>query len=168
MNHTRTITTTRIAAAVLIMVGTAGLGTRAAHATDGEVPFRASYSGHAAFTSDTTVAFDGVGIATHLGLGVDHGDAAISGSDSSCPEGLDNAHVETLTAANGDSLTITAHNVACPIGFMQFRGTGVWAVTGGTGRFSDATGFGTFNRGVNFVTQEFSFVLSGTIAAAGA
>ena len=69
-----------------------------------------------------------------------------------------------MTAANGDTLTIAAHNIACPIGFLQFHGTGTWVVTGGTGRFSDVTGAGTFNGGVNFVTEEFSFVISGIAA----
>lgn len=168
MNQTRTMTTSRIVAAMLITLCSAGLGTRAAQATDSVVPFGASYSGHAMFTSDTTVSFDGNGIATHLGLGVNDGDITITGPDSSCPDGLANTHIDTLTAANGDSITITAHDVACPIGFMQFRGTGHWVVTGGTGRFTDATGSGTINGGANFLTQEFSFVMFGTISPPGA
>jgi hypothetical protein len=163
----RSITTPGMAAAMLLAVGAAGLGTTA-HATDPQVPFHASYSGHAVFASDTTVSFDGTGIATHLGLSVDHGDATITGPNNSCAGGLANTHVETLTAANGDTLTITAHNVACPIGSLQFRGTGTWVVTGGTGRFHDVTGSGTFNGRADFATQEFSFVMSGTIAAPGA
>ena len=75
------------------------------------------------FTSDTTVSFDGAGIATHLGLSVDDGDATITGPDGSCPGALANTHVEILPAANGDTLTITAHNVACPTGFLRFHGT---------------------------------------------
>lgn len=167
MNHARTITTSRIVAATVIMVATAGLGTGAAHA-DGDVPFRASYSGHAVFTSETTVSFDGTGIARHLGLGVNHGDITLTGPDSSCPGGLANTHIDTLIGANGDSITITAHDVACPIGFMQFRGTGHWVVTSGTGRFTDATGSGTIGGNADFITQQFSFVMSGTISAPGA
>jgi hypothetical protein len=153
---------------MLLAVGTAGIGTTSAHATDGQVPFKALYAGQAAFTGETTVSFDGTGIATHLGLGVSHGDASITGPDSSCTGGLANTHVETLTAANGDSITITAHNVACPTGSVQFHGTGHWAVTGGTGRFTDTTGSGTFEGNVDFGTQQFSFVMSGTISAPGA
>jgi hypothetical protein len=48
---------------------------------------------------------------------------------------------------------------------MQFRGTGTWVVTGGTGRFSDATGSGTITGGANFITQMFTFEMSGTITA---
>jgi hypothetical protein len=162
MNAIRTRTAS---AATFLALGTAGIGTTAAHAADDQVPFRALYAGQAMFTSDTTVSFEGVGIATHLGLGTDHGDATITGPHSSCPGGLANTHVETLTGASGDSLTFTAHNVACPVGFLQFRGTGTWEVTGGTGRFTDTTGVGRLNGASNFVTNEFSFVLSGTISA---
>ena len=64
MNHITTITTSGIVAAMLTMiVGTVGLGTKAAHASDADVPFGGSYSGHAVFTSDTTLSFDGIGIA---------------------------------------------------------------------------------------------------------
>ena len=59
------------------------------------------------------------------------------------------------------------YNVACPIGSLQFRGTGTWVVTGGTGRFNDVTGSGTFNGRADFATQESSFVMSGTISAQG-
>jgi hypothetical protein len=48
-------------------------------------------------------------------------------TDGSWPGGLANTHIEPLTAANGDSLTITAHHVACSIDVMQFRGSGHWA-----------------------------------------
>ena len=99
------------------------------------MPFLASYSGQATFTGETTVSFDGTGIATQLGLGDNHADVTITGPDSSCPGGLANTHIETLTATNGDSLTITAHNVASPTDVMQFRGSGHWIVTAGTGRF---------------------------------
>jgi hypothetical protein len=154
-------------AGMVLAVGTPAIATTPAHAIDDDVPFRAFYAGQAMFTSDTTVSFEGVGIATQLGLGADHGDATITGPHSSCPGGLANTHVETLDGANGDSLTITAHDVACPVGFLQFRGTGTWEVTGGTGRFTDTTGNGSLNGASNFVTNEFSFVLSGTISAPG-
>jgi hypothetical protein len=139
-----------------------------AHATADQVPFRAVYSGAAVFASETTVSFEGTGIATHLGTGTNQAHITITGPDSSCAGGLANTHVETLSAANDDTITITAHNVACPIGFLQFHGTGTWVVTGGTGRFRDALGSGTIEGASNFVTQEFSFVMLGTISAPGA
>jgi hypothetical protein len=41
-------------------------------------------------------------------------------------------------------------------------------VTAGTERFDDATGSGVIEGGANFVTQQFSFVISGTVTAPGA
>jgi hypothetical protein len=76
-----------------------------------------------------------------------------------------NVNTETLTAADGDTLTLTSDDVACPIGPGVFHGSGNWVVTGGTGRFSGATGHGTlagqsdFNRGV------FAFRVTGAISA---
>ena len=75
-------------------------------------------------TSEATVSFDGTGIATHVGRSDNHADITITRPDSSCPGGLAYTHIEALTAANGDTLTITAHNVACPTDEMQFRGRG--------------------------------------------
>ena len=60
----------------------------------------------------------------------------ISGSDSSCPGGVANINLEKLIAAHGVTLTITSQDGACPTGPRQFRGTGHWTVTGGSGRFS--------------------------------
>jgi hypothetical protein len=164
----RAVKAYRAVVAVVLALGMFGLRTTAVHATAGQVPFFGRYFGDAMFTGDTTISFAGTGIATHLGGGVNHGDIALTGPDNSCPGGVANTHVDTLTAANGDSLTITAHDVACPTGPMQFRGTGTWVVTGGTGRFSDATGSGTITGGANFVSQTFTFEMSGTISAPGA
>jgi hypothetical protein len=163
-----TMTTYRVGAAMLATVGMAGIGSNSARAADGQVPFLAAYSGQAVFTGEATASFDGTGIATHLGLSDNHADITITGPDSSCPGGLANTHIETLTATNGDSITITAHNVACPTAVLQFCGSGHWVVTAGTGRFDDATGSGVINGGANFVTQQFSFVIWGTITAPGA
>ena len=46
---------------------------------------------------------------------------------------------ETLTAANGDTLTLV-DNITI---VSSTQATGVWTVTGGTGRFAGATGSGT-------------------------
>ena len=61
---------------------------------------------------------------------------------------------------------LTSYNVACPTGPLVFHGTGHWVVTGGTGRFSGATGQGT-DAGTGDFTQggEFTLQLTGTISA---
>ena len=167
------IRTLRLLAAILIALGTAGLGTNSASATGSQVPFRASYSGAAAFTSETSVAFNGTGVASLLGRGTNAGGAQFTDQvpNAGCFGGVEfpNVHTETLTSADGDSLTITAHDIACPTSEYRFRGTGVWEVTGGTGRFSGATGEGTLEGQADFTRGwdqgEFSFQLAGTISA---
>ncbi|MBI2861341.1 MAG: hypothetical protein HYX89_00820 [Chloroflexi bacterium] len=153
---------------MLIALGTIGMGATLAYATGTQVPFRGSYSGTLAFASDGTPLFSGTGISTHLGKGTNEGYVLILSGQASCIGGVPNDNYETLTAANGDSLTIVSHDEACPIPNMPgwFHGTGHWEVTGGTGRFSGATGQGTLDGHVHFIPGgEFSFQLTGTISA---
>ena len=72
---------------------------------------------------------------------------------------------ETLTAANGDSLMLTSNDVAYPISPGVFHGIGHFVVTGGTGRFSGATGQGTFNGYADFNRGVFALLVTGTISA---
>ena len=167
---TTTIRKPRILVTMLIALGILGTGTIAigaivAHAASTpQVPFRGTYSGTATFTSTTTVTFSGTGTSTLLGHSANEGHIVVTGPDSSCPGGLANVNNETLIAANGDSLMFSANDVACPVSPGVSHGTGHWVVTGGTGRFSGATGqgnidgYGDFNQGV------FSFQLTGTIS----
>jgi hypothetical protein len=129
-----------------------------------ETPFRGSYSGTAAFTSATTITFSGTGIATHLGNGANEGHVVVTGPESSCPGGIANINYETLTAANGDTLLLTSYDVACPISPGVLHGTGHWVVTGGTGRFSGASGQGTIDGHADFNQGVFSFQFTGTLS----
>lgn len=138
------------------------LGVRPAFATAEPLPFSASYSGSAAFTSQTTVSFLGSGTATHMGRITIVGTVVLNGPDGSCSGGIANVNTETLTDRDGDTLTISSQDVACPTGPNQFRGTGQWTVTGGTGRFA-ATGQGLADGGSDFNAGTFTMALSGTI-----
>jgi hypothetical protein len=129
------------------------------------VPFEGSYSGTAAFTSATTITFSGTGIATQLGRGANEGHVIVTGQDSSCPGGIANVNYETLTATNGDTLQLTSYDVGCPTGPGAIHGTGRWVVTGGTGRFSGASGQGTIEGHSDFNQGVFAFQLTGTISA---
>ena len=152
-------------AAMLIALGTMGMGASSVHAAGNQVPFEGSYSGTAgADFAHGTVTFSGTGISTHLGRGTNEGHIQITGPDSSCPGGLANVNNETPTAANGDSLMLTSYDVACPTTPGVFHGTGHWVVTGGTGRFSDATGHGTADGGRDFNQGRFSLHLTGTVS----
>jgi len=157
---------------MLIAMGTIGIGANSASAAAAhQVPFRASYSGTAAFNSATgTAVFTGTGIASYLGRSTNVNNITVLGPVS-CPggEGFANKNVETLTAANGDTLVLTGpHDIGCPTGRPNaVHGTGDWTVTGGTGRFAGATGQGTFDGRADFNQGTFSFQLTGTISAPG-
>ena len=155
---------------MLIAIGTIGIGANSASAAAGhQVPFQASYSGTAAFTSVTTALFTGTGIASRLGRSTNENHITVTGP-ASCPGGIANINVETLTAANGDQLMLKGpHDVGCPSPTDPnvVHGTGAWTVAGGTGRFAGATGQGTFVGGANFTNHTFWFQLTGTISAPG-
>jgi hypothetical protein len=163
-------TTTRnpcLFAALLVALGTLWMGTPATSAAETQVPFAGSYSGAAVADFERGMAtFNGTGTATHLGSGENEGRIQVTGPDSSCPNGLANTNVETLIAGDGDSLVITGYDVACPIDSTgaRFDGTGHWVVTGGTGRFTHATGEGTIDGGADFIQGVFGFELTGTIS----
>jgi hypothetical protein len=137
-----------------------------ATAGGGQVPFEARLSGAAAFTSPTTVEFHGTGQAIHMGRIVAGGVAILDPPTGSCPSGapgIPNVHTETLTAANGDLLTIRMVDVGCPTGPSTFHGTGHWTVIGGTGRFEHATGEGTVEGDADLANITFELALTGTL-----
>jgi hypothetical protein len=149
--------------AMFLMTGMLSNAASAASTTPAGAPFRASYAGTAAFTSASTVLLSGTGTGTLLGAGTNRGDAVIHGLDPSCPGGLANTNVETLTAANGDILVLTMHDIACPVSPNVFHGTGHWEVTGGTGRFFGAAGQGTMEGDADFNQGRFVHRMVGTI-----
>ena len=73
-----------------------------------------------------------------------------------------------LMAANGDLIYFTGDDVINVFNLLTQSGTtgaiqGEWHISGGTGRFSDATGSLTFNGQVDFTTSTFSGTGIGTI-----
>jgi hypothetical protein len=153
-----------LAAVTFLALATPGLGAASASAASSPIPFTASFSGSAAITSPTTTSFSGTGTATQMGRIASQGHVDITGSDPSCPGGVANVNTETLTAANGDRLTITSQDVACPTGPGEYHGTGHWTVTSGTGRFSNATGQGSYDGTADFNAGTFVINLTGAIA----
>lgn len=152
---------------MLIALGAVGIqAIPVSAASTPQVPFRGSYSGVASFTDPAAGSFfTGKGTATYLGASANQGHAVLTGPDNSCPGGIANTHYETLTAASGDTLSLTSYDVACPTGPGQFHGSGHWVVTGGTGRFSGATGQGILDGHSDFNLQVFALTLTGTISA---
>lgn len=137
-----------------------------AAAREGQVPFSASFSGTIAFTSPLTTFHVGSGQATHMGRTADTGSVVLGLPDASgCYATSD---TETLTAANGDQLVVQWHDPACPIGPTSFHCGGHWVVIGGTGRFADATGSGSFDAeedfGPGLSPGTYELVMTGSIS----
>jgi hypothetical protein len=155
-----------VALAMVIALGTIGVGANSAHASGGpQVPFKGSYSGNVAITGATTAVLSGTGNSTLLGNGPYAGDDVRS---SPLPGGgFTDTLIETLTAANGDTLTVKCIDVATPIPGRpgMYQGKGQWTVTGGTGRFSGVTGSGSADALIDLNQNVFSKQSNGTISA---
>jgi hypothetical protein len=159
----------RVSAVTVAAAATMAVGAGTASAAGTQLPFKASYSGSAAWTSPTTIALAGTGIASHLGLITNSGTVYLTDFNSNCPDGPDGVasiNVETLTAADGDTLAIRSDDVACPTGPGLYHGTGHWTVTGGTGRFGGATGGGPFDGTADLNQGLFTSNPTGTLALA--
>lgn len=157
----------RLSATALVTLGMFGVGAISASAANHQVPMKARYSGTATATSQTTISLIGSGNATHMGRITTDGHIDITGPDNSCPGGIANINVETLTDANGDTVTVTSQDVGCPTGPGQYHGTGTWRVTGGTGKFSQATGQGSTDGHLDFNTGTFAIDQDGAIDLGG-
>jgi hypothetical protein len=154
--------------ATLIAITTLALEATSARADAPQVPFNASITTKITSLTPTEVDFRGSGVATLMGLSQDNGRAVLTGPGS-CQGGITNDDYETLTAANGDTLTILSSNLACPTGGGYYHATGHWVVIGGTGRFSGATGSGSMDcQSFLALGGRNSFQITGTISAPNA
>jgi hypothetical protein len=155
----------RVCAAILVAVGAVASEATVARA-DSPEPFRASYSGSVSFASDGHVHLDGTGIATHLGA------SSVSSyieviRPAECPDGFVTQYFATLTAANGDTVSLLSDDVGCPTSPGDYYATGRWHITGGTGRFSQTTGSGETYAHVHVVPGgQFVLQLSGSVSSA--
>ena len=73
-----------------------------------------------------------------------------------------------LVGANGDLINYTGNDVVNVFNFLTGSGpngpiTGTWTITGGTGKFEDASGSFTISGLVDFATLGFNVVADGTI-----
>jgi len=74
----------------------------------------------------------------------------------------------TITAANGDQIVVetTGKNSATANPTIRFR-TGPYVVTGGTGRFSGASGSGTATATINMATGTSTATFVGVLSTPG-
>jgi hypothetical protein len=104
-----------------------------------------------------SVTRNGGGTATYLGKFTEHNTMQINVLTR---HGIGAA---TFTAANGDTLTATVDGQATPTSPGVLSIVEVYTVTGGTGRFADATGSFTLESTLNQATGVSSGTLSGAI-----
>ncbi len=143
------------------LVATAALlASVAVSATAAETPFKGKVNAVETGTIVGPTRFlvrDGGGTATHLGKYTEHITMQIN---------LPTRHsmgAATFTAANGDTLTATVEGQATPESPGVLSIVEVYSITGGTGRFADATGSFTLHSTANQATGVSSGTFSGAI-----
>jgi hypothetical protein len=99
----------------------------------------------------------GTGTATHLGRYTEHVTMQIN-----IPT-LSSTGAATFTAANGDTLLATVAGQATRTSPTTLSIVEVYAITGGTGRFADATGSFTLESTLDQTTGASSGAFSGAI-----
>jgi hypothetical protein len=134
-----------------------------------QVPFKGTFeaTGTASVLSgdrcpDLTVEIRGPGNATHLGRLTTNQSHCATPTSLSFTDGL-----FTLTAANGDQLRGTYSGAFVPLDPPLFTIDGEFTFTGGTGRFTGATGGGDASGVQNLATGEATVSLVGTISNVG-
>ncbi len=147
-------------------VATSGAAASSAYAASIQVPFKASVSGTVTPTSGTTFTLAGTGndlIASLMGKISYTGSVVITAVDPVTGV-IKDTLTETLTAANGDTLTLLCQQVATPISPGVYHGVDQWTVIGGTGRFSGAAGSGTGDTYVDLNKGTFTKEMTGAIS----
>jgi hypothetical protein len=143
-----------------LVATTALLASVAVSATAAETPFKGKVDAVETGTVVGPTRFlvrDGGGTATHLGKYTEHITMQIN---------LPTRHSmgdAKFTAANGDTLTATVEGQATPASPGVLSIVEVYSITGGTGRFADATGSFTLHSTANQATGVSSGTFSGAI-----
>ena len=110
---------------------------------------------------------EATGEATHLGTVQE--DASVLNDLASTP--APGCHTETrdttLTAANGDQITMHATGINCSTGPTTVTAVDSYVVTGGTGRFSGASGSGINTASINLASTTAVVTYRGTISSPG-
>jgi hypothetical protein len=146
--------------AVLVAAFTVSLAIVAASAVAAETPFK----GRVNAVETGTVVFptrfvnrEGTGNATHLGTYTQHVTMVIN-----IPT-LSSMGAAVFTAANGDTLLATVAGQATRTSPTTLSIVEVYTITGGTGRFADATGAFTLESTLDQTTGVSSGTFSGAI-----
>jgi hypothetical protein len=144
----------------VVAVTAVSLASIAVSAVAAETPFRGTFNGVETGVTAfpiRSITREGGGNATYLGKYTSHLTAQINLLTSHA------TGAATFTAANGDTLTTTVDGQATPTttpGVLSV--VEVYAITGGTGRFADATGSFT----LEIIVTQATGVSTGTFSGA--
>src|SRR5262245_12402206 len=149
----------RLLLPAMLCVAMAALATRA-------VPGQGSVAGHVTVTpagpGQVDLEINAAGIITHLGK------SAVNlrlRADVSGPIPMPvPPSVGVVTAANGDTVTFTVRWTLEEVSPGAFIPSGPFTITGGTGRFSNASGGGDYRGFVNLNTGEATAEITGQLA----
>ena len=145
---------------VLVAAFAVSLGTVAVSAVAAETPFKGTVDAVETGTVQFPIRHatrEGTGTATYLGRYTEHITIDINLLFMS------STGAATFTAANGDTLTATVAGQATRTSPTTLSVVEVYTVTGGTGRFADATGSFTLHSTVDQPTGVSSGAFSGAI-----
>ena len=144
----------------VVAASAVSLASIAVSAVAAETPFKGTVNavetGTVVFPT-ASLTRDGTGTATYLGKYTEHIAMTID-----LPT-MSSTGAATFTAANGDTLTATVVGQATRTGPTTLSIVEVYTITGGTGRFADATGTFTLKSTVNQTTGVSSGTFSGAI-----
>jgi hypothetical protein len=146
----------------ILALGLVAMGANAASAAKPAVPFKASVSGSLSPTGPATLALAGTGSASHLGRLKSYTANVVITSGTVGVTDVTDTLTETLTAVNGDTLTLFCTQTAT-LSAGVYHGVDHWTVIGGTGRFSGATGSGTGDTYVYLSSSTFTKAMTGSI-----
>jgi hypothetical protein len=124
------------------------------------VPFAGNYSGTLS-RSGTTTIIAATGQATHLGESSEAITTTVTFSGAPCGTV---AGTGTARAANGDELFFSTSGTICPEGAGLSSVSITRTITGGTGRFADASGILAVNGTTNAVAGTLSYTVEGSIS----
>ncbi len=144
----------------LVAAFAVSLGSVAVSAVAAETPFKGTVNAVETSRVVFPIAFldrEGTGTATYLGRYTEHVVMQIN-----IPT-MTSTGTATFTAANGDTLFASVVGQATRTGPTMLSIVEVYTITGGTGRFADATGSFTLESTLDQVTGVSSGTFSGAI-----
>ena len=137
------------------------------------VPFNARLATHETLSFDANVCVLFVGTTTGTGTASPMGAVSLMATDCITPNPRSFGFAFskgklTLTATNGDEIRASYSGTFLPlphsIPFTLYTISGTFTVTGGTGRFSNATGSGDLHGIENILTRQGQLDATGTIS----